>query len=129
MSCADSIAKMLADAHFSCYFSKVSPSALDCAEPIVVLDGEFKRDSRMTEEERGSVVVTVLVVREISADAENVATAAERAVRRADWEPYADAGAYRIVGFDTTAPTFKERDSSGRFVWSFEVACTVVRSL
>ncbi len=129
MSCADSIANMLADAHFSCYFSKVSPSALDCPEPIVVLDGEFKRDSRMAEEERGSVSVTVLVVREVSADAEDVATSAERAVSRADWEPYADAGTYRIVGMDTTAPVFKERDSSGRFVWSFEVACTVVRAL
>ena len=129
MSCADSIAKMLADAHFSCYFSKVSPSALDCAEPIVVLEGEFVRDSRLAEEERGTVPVMVLVVREVAADAEDVATAAERAVRHADWEPYADAGTYRIVGMDTAAPVFKERDSSGRFVWSFEVACTVVRAL
>ena len=129
MSCADSIAEMLADAHFSCYFSKVSPSALDCPEPIVVLEGTFSRDSRMAEEERGTATVTVLVVREVSSDAEDVATAAERAVRRADWEPYADAGAYRIVGIDTTAPAFRERDSSGRFVWSFEVACTVVRAL
>ncbi len=129
MSCADSIAKLLADAHFSCYFSKVSPSALDCAEPIVVLEGAFSRDSRMAEEERGTVTVTVLVVREVSSDAEDVATAAERVVRRADWEPYANAGTYRIVGIDTTAPAFKERDSSGRFVWSFEVACTVVRAL
>ena len=85
--------------------------------------------SRLAEEERGSVSVTVLVVREVSADAEDVATSAERAVSRADWEPYADAGTYRIVGMDTTAPVFKERDSSGRFVWSFEVACTVVRAL
>lgn len=129
MSCADSIIKLLADAHFSCYFSKVLPSALDCPEPIVALDGEFKRDSRMAEEERGTVSVTVLVVREVSADAEDVATAAARAVRRADWEPYADAGACRIVGIDTTASTFNERDSSGRFVWSFEVSCTVVRAL
>ena len=129
MSCADSIAKLLADAHFSCYFSKVLPSALDCSEPIVVLEGAFSRDSRMAEEERGTVTVTVLVVREVSSDAEDVATAAERAVRRADWEPYADAGAYRIVGIDTTAPAFRERDSSGRCLWSFEVACTVVRAL
>ena len=129
MSCADSIAEMLADAHFSCYFSKVSPSALDCPEPIVVLEGAFSRDSRMAEEELGSATVTVLVVREVSSDAEDVAIAAERAVRRADWEPYADAGAYRIVGIDTTAPAFRERDSSGRHVWAFDVACTVVRSL
>lgn len=129
MSCADSIAKLLADAHFSCYFSKVRPSALDCVEPIVVVEGTFSRDSRMAEEERGSVVVTVLVVREVMADAESVAAAAELAVRRADWEPYADAGGYRIVSIDTAAPAFKERDSSGRYVWAFDVACTVVRLL
>ena len=129
MSCTDSIAKLLADAHFSCYFSKVLPSALDCAEPIVVVEGAFSRDARMAEEERGTVAVAVLVVREVSSDAEDAATAAERTVRLADWEPYADAGAYRIIGIDTTAPAFKERDSSGRHVWAFDVKCTVVRSL
>ncbi len=129
MSCADTIAGMLGDAHFTSYFTNVCPSALDCAEPIVVTEGAFVRDSRKVEEERGTVAVTVMVVREVAADAEDVALAAERSVRRADWEPYADAGAYRIVGIDTAAPAFKERDSSGRFVWSFEVACTVVRAL
>lgn len=129
MSCADSIANLVADAHFSCYFSKACPSALDCAESIVAVEGTFERGSRLAEEERGSVVVTVLVVREVMADAESVAAAAELAVRRADWEQYADAGGYRIVGVDTSAPAFRERDSSGRYVWSFDVACTVVRSL
>ena len=114
MSCADSITKLLADADFSSYFSKVSPSALDCAEPIVVREGGFERDARMAEEERGTVPVTVLVVREVAAEAESVAVAAELAVRRADWEPYADAGAFRIVGIDTTVPAFRERDRSGR---------------
>ena len=129
MSCADSITKLLADADFSSYFSKIPPSAFDCAEPIVVLDGVFERDARMNDEERGTIAVTVLVVREVASEAESVALAAEQAVRRADWEPYADAGTYRIVGIDTTAPCFKERDRSGRFVWSFEAACTVVREL
>ena len=129
MSCADSIAKLLADAHFTSCFTNVLPSALDCAEPIVVTEGAFSRGSRLAEEERGSVAVTVLVVREVMADAESVAAAAELAVRRADWEPYADAGGYRIVGIDTTAPAFKERDSSGRHVWAFDISCTVVRSL
>lgn len=129
MSCADSIASLLADAHFTSYFTKVRPSVLDCAEPIVVTGSAFSRDARMVEEERGTVAVTVMVVREVAADAESVAVAAELAVRRADWEPYADAGTYRIVGVDTTAPAFRERDSSGRYVWAFDVACTVVRSL
>ena len=129
MSCADSIAKLLVDAHFTSCFTKVCPSALDCAEPIVVVEGAFSRESRTAEEERGTVAVTVMVVREVAADAEDVATASEQAVRRADWEPYADADSYRIVDIDTTAPAFKERDSSGRYVWAFDVACTVVRSL
>ena len=129
MSCADSIAKLLADAHFTSCFTKVLPSALDCEAPIVVIEGAFARDSRLAEEERGSVVVNVLVVREAMADTESVSVAAELAVRRADWEPYADAGGYRIVGIDTSAPAFKERDSSGRYVWAFDVTCTVVRSL
>lgn len=129
MSCADSIAKLLAVGHFTSCFTKVLPSALDCAEPIVVTEGAFSRGSRLAEEERGSVVVTVLVVREVMADAESVAVAAELAVRRADWEPYTDAGGCRIVGVDTTAPSFKQRDSSGRYVWAFDVPCTVVRSL
>ena len=129
MSCADSITKLLVDAHFTNCFTKVCPSALDCAEPIVTLDGAFERDFRQAEEERGTMAVTMLVVREVAAEAESVALAAELAVRRADWEPYADAGAYRIVGIDTTAPAFRERDSSGRFIWSFEVLCTMVREL
>ena len=129
MNCVDSIGKLLVDAHFTSCFTKVLPSALDCEEPIVVTEGAFSRDARIAEEERGSVVVTVLVVREVMADAESVAAAAELAVRRADWEPYADAGGYRIAGIDTTAPSFKERDSSGRYVLAFDVTCTVVRSL
>ena len=117
MSCADSIAKMLTDAHFTSCFTKVLPSALDCEEPIVVTEGAFSRGSRMAEEERGSVVVTVLV-REVMADAESVAVAAELAVCRADWEPYADAGNCRIVGIDTAASAFREHDSSERCVWA-----------
>ena len=66
-----------------------------------------------------------MVVREVMADAESDAVAAELAVRRADWEPYADAGSCRIVGIDTSAPAFKERDSSGRYVWAFAVLLTI----
>lgn len=127
MSCADSITKMLVDADFSSCFSRVAPSALACAEPIVVLDGAYARTARMAEEERGEADVTVLVVRETDAAAEDVAAAAEAAVRRAEWEPYADAGIWRIVGLDVGAPAFRERDRSGRYVWGFDVLCTVVR--
>jgi hypothetical protein len=128
MNCADSIAKLLLDNQFTSVFTQ-SLSTLDCAEPVVVTEGAFGRESRMAEEERGAATVTVMVVREVAADAEDAAVVAELVVRRADWEPYADAGVYRIVGIDTSAPAFKERDSSGRYVWAFDVTCTVVRSL
>lgn len=118
---------MLVDADFSSCFSRVAPSALACAEPIVVLDGAYARKARMAEEERGEADVTVLVVRETDAAAEDVAAAAEAAVRRAEWEPYVDAGIWRIVGLDVGAPAFGERDRSGRYVWGFDVLCTVVR--
>lgn len=131
------LATLIANMLLSCGFPNVFPripSTLDCAEPIVVVEGSFARESRQVEEERGDVAVTVMVVREVAADAEAVANAAERAMRKADWEPYANAGSYRIVGIDSTAPHFEERDSSGRdssgrSVWAFEVVGTVVRSL
>ena len=62
MSCADCIAKLLVAGGFSSLFSKSSPSALDCAEPIVVAEGEFRRTSRIDCEERGNVPVTVTAV-------------------------------------------------------------------
>lgn len=128
MSVTDSIAKLLVDAQFTSVFTQ-SLSALDCAEPIIVSAGAFKREERFADEERGHIAVTVLVVRELAAEAERVAEECERCVRRASWEPYADAGRYRICGLDTSAPAFRERDSSGRYVWGFEVDVTVVRAL
>lgn len=128
MNVADQIKNLILSCGFSEVFS-FSPSALDCAEPIVVLQGEFSRESRMAEEERGEVGVTVLVVRDVAADAEAVATACEKAVRSAEWERFAEAWPWRIVGIDTTPPALRERDGSGRYVWGFDVACTVVRSL
>ena len=70
-----------------------------------------------------------VAVGEVEADAEAVAGACERWVRRYGWERHAESGGWRICGLDTTAPSFVERDGSGRFVWGFDVICTVVRSL
>ena len=50
-------------------------------------------------------------------------------IRSYGWEPVAENGSWRICGLDTTAPAFKERDGSGRFVYQFDVSLTVVRSL
>lgn len=70
-----------------------------------------------------------MVVREVAATAEDDAQACERWVRSYGWEPVSENGSWRIVGLDTTAPAFKERDGSGRFAWAFDVILTVVRSL
>ena len=129
MSCADSIAKLLVAGGFSEVFSKVSPPALVCADPIVVSEGAFERTSRGDGEERGTVTVGVAVVRELCGDAEDIAARCERLVRCCDWETEADAGDYRIVGVDTTAPRLDCRDASGRYIWRFDVEVTAVRSL
>ena len=96
------IAKALLEGDFASYFASV-PSAADDPEPIVV--------------------------RDVEAQAESDAQACERWIRAYGWEPVAENGSWRICGLDTTAPAFKERDGSGRFVYEFDVRLTVVRSI
>ena len=122
------IAKALLEGDFASYFASL-PSADVEPEPIVVREGRFERVSRMEAEERGTVTVAVMVVREMAATAEADAMSCERWIRTYGWEPVAENGSWRICGLDTTAPAFKERDGSGRFVYEFDVRLTVVRSL
>ena len=128
MQLAFLVAKALLEGDFASYFARI-PSAAEEPEPIVLREGTFERTARLADEERGTVTVTVLVVREVEAEAEDVAERAERWVRGYGWEPVAENGTWRIRGLDTTAPAFKERDGSGRFVYEFDVTLTVVRSL
>ena len=116
------------DGYFTNYFTK-SVSALVCAEPIVILDGRFEREARTAEGERGTVPVAVLVVREVDADAEAVATAVEQRLRHCDWERASYVWPWRLVGLDSSAPFFKERDGSGRYVWEIDLTLTVVREI
>jgi hypothetical protein len=120
------VANMLLEGDFASYFASV-PSAAECPEPIVLRQGRFEREARMEDEERGHVTVAVLVVREVAVDAEADAIACERLVRSGGWERHAENGSWRVCGLDTTAPAFRERDGSGRFVWEFNVTLTVVR--
>ena len=123
------IRNTLVSGNFSGYFSTFPPSATEHPECVVVLEGAFGRESRIGGEERGTVPVTVLVVRDADADAEAVAIACEQWLRSYGWERDSEAWPYRIAGIDTTAPAFKERDSSGRYVWEFTVIVTLVRSI
>lgn len=129
MLVANLIKNMLVSGDFSGYFSTFAPSAADEPEPVVLAEGPFARESRIEGEERGSVPVTVLVVREDASDAESLAIALEAFLRDADWEPFSESGPWRIVGLDTTAPAFRERDSSGRFVYEFTAEVTAVRAV
>lgn len=122
------MAKALLEGDFASYFASL-PSADVEPEPIVLREGKFERTARLEAEERGTVTVVVMVVREVAATAEDDTQACERWVRSYGWEPVSENGSWRIVGLDTTAPAFKERDGSGRFAWAFDVILTVVRSL
>ncbi len=122
------IVKALLAGDFASCFASV-PSADAEPEPIVVREGRFERVARMENEERGTVAVSVMVVREDEARAETDAQACERWMRCYGWEPVAENGGWRIVGLDTAVPAFKERDGSGRFVWAFDVLLTVVRTV
>lgn len=125
---ANLVASLLVRAKFTNVFT-FSCSALECACPVVVEAGGFVRDVRLAEEERGAVTVAVRVVRDLEVDARSVAEACERALRRASWEDGAESGQYRVVSLDTTAPALELRDSSGRFVYLFDVLLTVVREI
>ena len=129
MLVAEMIASALVDAEFPNVFPKVSPAYFHCEEPIVLFHCGFERESRIEGEERGTVHVSVFVVRELPAEAESVAIAAEKCIRDADWEAFAESGPWRIAGLDTLAPELSERDSSGRYVWQFEVDVTAVRTI
>lgn len=122
------VAKALLEGDFASYFASL-PSAADEPEPIVLREGKFERVSRMEDEERGTVTVSVLVVHEVAAEAEADAQTCEKWIRQYGWEPVVENDSWRIVGLDTTAPAYKETDGSGRHVWAFDVLLTVVRSL
>ena len=123
------IASCLVAAQFPNVFPKSLPSAIDFPEAIVLVQGKFERESRIDGEERGIVPVTCYVVRDVSADGESVANACEQCVRHASWERDDERWPWRIAGVDTSAPFCKERDSSGRFVWQFDIDVTAVRSI
>ncbi len=124
----DAVAGMLRAAGAADVFS-FAPSALLSAEPIVSRWDGFSRESRQDGEERGIASVEVLVVREADAGARDAAFLCEAAVRssgRSEWNT--EGSGVRILGIDTDAPTFRERDSSGRSVWAFTVRLTVART-
>lgn len=80
------VAQALLEGNFASYFASL-PSADVQPKPIVVRKGRFECVNRTGGEERGTVAVAVLVVREAAAAAESDAQACERWVRSYGWEP------------------------------------------
>ena len=119
----EAVAGMLRAAGFADVFA-FAPSALACAEPVVVQFAGFARESRQDGEERGVVRVEMLAVREREADAMDAAFACEAAVRVCG-----RAAGARILGIDTEAPALRTRDSSGRYAGAFNVLLTVAREI
>ncbi|MDN0068610.1 hypothetical protein [Collinsella ihumii] len=119
-------ARALTACGFECVFR--SPvSALFCAEPAVLTEGAFERAARLEDgRERGIVIVDVLICRDVSLDAEAAGLAAERALRAVAWPVDCD-GFVRIAAADTRGAGPRGRDGSGRWLWGFELVCTVVR--
>lgn len=125
----DAVAGMLRAAGVGDVFC-IAPSALLSEQPVVVRWAGFSRESRQDGEERGVASAEVFAVRETDAAACDVAILCEAAVRssgRAEWN-VAGSGVC-ILGIDTDAPAFRERDSSERFVWTFTVRLTVAREI
>lgn len=128
MELARLVAGALSRGGFSSEFAGV-PSALDAEAPIVLREGPFERGARMEGEERGTVAIAALVVRDEAARAEGDARACERIVRATPWDALGEAAGWRVRGLDTSAPRDAGRDGSGRYLWAFDVVLSVARML
>lgn len=121
------IAAILKDADIESV-SIVRQSVLECPESVRVGNAKCKGAERFADGERDECEVTVYVCRDTDTEARRVADVCEQAIRQAMWEPYAESGRERICSMDAARPEFKERDSSGRYVYQVVVSVTVDRS-
>ena len=117
----------------ACGFADVltsPPSAMLCAEPIVLSCGAWERLARLDDaRERGVQTVGVLVCRDTPTEAESVCRAVEAALRGCAWEARLEGWRVRVAACDSDAPGPRGRDGSGRWLWGFDLLCTVVRDV
>lgn len=124
---ADAVAAFLRSLGFANVFA-TPPSARLCADPIVVACGAWECGARFSDGgERGVRTVDVLVCCEDPRDAEATACAVERDLRGGDWTDEGEGWHVRVTAVDTTAPTPRGRDGSGRWLWGLEAKLAVVR--
>ena len=123
------VAKALLESDFASYFASL-PSADVEPGPIVLREGKFERTSRVEAEERGTVTVAVMVVREVAATAEADALALREVdppLRLGAGGGERETGASQVL----TPRRRRSRRSTGPGASSgaFDVVLTVVRSL
>lgn len=106
------------------------PSAMLCTEPIVLSCGAWERLARLSDgRERGVQAVGVLACRDTPSEAEAACRAAEAALRGCAWEARLEGWRVRVAACDSGAPEPRGRDGSGRWLWGFDLLCTVVRDV
>ncbi len=105
----------------------LAPSALICAEPVVVRYVGFDREARLGCGERGVASVKVIVCRERAIDALAAVSLCEHILRTTEWEGFSPIATMRIAACDTEAPGEMRRDSSGRFTCDFTSKFTTIR--
>lgn len=105
----------------------VAPSVRVCCEPIVLGGNGFECEARFADGSvRGTEKVSVLVCCDDARDSENTCRAVWADLRGCGWPGLAALDCCRVVAVACGVPTYRGRDGSGRWLWGFEMDCTVV---
>lgn len=100
------------------------PRVEDSAESVVVGRGKYTRDEQLVDGERGRYEASVLVARDTEEEAIDMAWEVEITLRESAWEPFNECESEYVCSIEPYAPAFREKDSSGRYV--YEVLATIV---
>lgn len=116
----------LAEAGFAGVYT-FPPSALLCAEPIVVTQGTYECEQRGDWGDAGYIECTVAVCRETAEAAYADAVGAEEALLAWDWSGLEGADRMRVMGLAVGAAYPSGRDASLRYLAEVQMRFRVVR--
>lgn len=103
------------------------PSALTCAQPVVVEQGELVRDLETDAGMLGTLHCAVRVCRDSFDDSIMAVLEVEVALRGWDWSGAASAGGLKVRGVDVSAARPAGMDGSLRYLSIVELAVRVMR--
>ena len=105
----------------------VPPSVRVCCEPVVLCGSGLDVEARFADgSARGKEKISVLACCDDARDAESTCRGVWADVRGYGWAGIAALGGWRVVSVTAGLPTYRGRDGSGRWLWGFEMDCTVV---